>query len=281
VLQTAGLFNHGEPIRLDGCHKLRLVDVGFGCGDQTLYLTKALSRLDAETKNRRALFDSYIGITRVRTQADFAQQRLSSYAAPEELAKAGTLEVQLFCADAADPTTWSPKLHEALRCEPTSCLLPQYEQTTTVHTWLLALDSLSHFKPSRKPLFDHAYHNLHASIMAFDLLLSDSASLIDRLLLRIVCLLASAPFSNFVTRAEYEKMLVNSGYSREHVEIRDISEHVFSGISTYIQRRDKELRLFGFSLGNKFKVIGKIFGWWTGGGVVRGIIVVARRPEML
>jgi len=279
VLQTAGLFNHdGEPTEFDGCHKLKLVDVGFGCGDQTLYLTKTLSRLDAKTKNRRALFDSYIGITIVRPQADFAQQRLSAYVASEEPAKIGTPEVLLFCADAADSTTWSPKLYKAVRSELTSPLLPYYEQTTSTHTWLLALDTLYHFKPSRKPLFYHAYHNIHASIMAFDLLLSDSASLIDRLLLKIICLFASTPFSNFITRAEYEKMLVNSGYPREDVEIRDISEHVFSGIATYMQRRDKELKLYGLGLG-KFKGAGKIFGWWANSGVVRGVVVVAKRPE--
>jgi hypothetical protein len=280
VLQTAGLLNEdGEPTSFDGSHKLKLVDVGFGCGDQTLYLTKSLCRLDAETKNYRALFDSYIGITLVRSQADFAQQRLSAYVPSEEQAKTGTPELHIFCANAADPTTWSPELLKAVRDELTFPLLPHNEQTTTTHTWLLALDTLYHFRPSRQPLFNLASQNLHASIMAFDLLLSDSASWIDRLLLRIICIFASIPFSNFVTRIEYEKMLVDSGYLREDVEIRDISEHVFSGIASYIQRREKELRLFGLSLG-KFKVVGKLFGWWAKSGVVIGVIVVVRGKQL-
>jgi hypothetical protein len=279
VLQTAGLLDHdGQPTKLKGCQKLKLVDVGFGCGDQTIHLTRFLSRLDGETGNRRALFDSYIGITIAPVQADFAQQRLSTSVVSKESIKTETPEVHLFCADAADPTTWSPEVHEAIRSEPAS-VLPHYKQMERTCTWLLALDCLFHFVPSRKPIFAHAHDSLHASIIAFDLLLSESTSLVDRLLLRVICLVTSTLFSNFVTRAEYEKMLVHSGYSREDVEILDISEYVFSGISAYIQERDNELRLFGLSLG-KFKVAGKIFGWWAKSRVVRGVIVVAKRPEM-
>lgn len=116
--------------------------------------------------------------------------------------------------------------------------------------------------------------------MAFDLILSDSASLIDRLLLRIVCRMAFTPFSNFVTKAEYEKMLVNAGYSREDITFRDVSEHVFPGVAAYMQRRDKELKKFGLGLG-KFKAAGRVFDWWARSGVVRGVIVVAKRPGEL
>lgn len=270
VFHTAGLLqldNYGRGVTVvskshERPRSVRLVDVGFGCGDQTLYITKDLDWIDADTGDSRPLFDSYLGITIVRAQAESARERLSG-------CELRTPEVQLYCADAADPSSWSPELRQAM-----------FGNQTSSCTWLLALDTLYHFKPSRAPLFDNAYSNIHASIMAFDLILSDSASLIDRLLLRIVCLMASTPFSNFVTQAEYEKMLVDAGYPREGIEIRDVSEYVFSGIAAYMERREKELRKFGMGLG-KFKAAGRVFGWWAKSGVVRGVIVVAKRPEML
>ncbi|KAL2009056.1 hypothetical protein VTN00DRAFT_7250 [Thermoascus crustaceus] len=276
VLQAAGLIQldgHGRGAALisnphESPRSIRLVDVGFGCGDQTIYLTTGLYWINAGTELTRPLFNSYLGITIVGSQADFARQRVSEHWMSTSSAYR-TPDVQLFCADAANPSTWSPELKEAILANRTSSC-----------TWLLALDTLYHFKPSRQPLFDDAFSNLHSSIMAFDLILSDSASLIDRLLLKIVCLMSSTPFSNFVTKAEYEKMLVDAGYSRQDITFRDISEHVFPGIAAYMQRRDKELKNFGLGLG-KFKAAGRVFDWWARSGVVRGIIVVAKRPGEL
>lgn len=276
VLQAAGLIQldrYGRGAALisnppESPRSIKLVDVGFGCGDQTIYLTTQLYWINARTGLTHPLFNSYLGITIVGSQADFTRQRVSEHWMVTSNAYR-TPDVQLFCADAADPSTWSPELQEAIVANRTSSC-----------TWLLALDTLYHFKPSRQPLFDIAFSNLHSSIMAFDLILSDSASLIDRLLLRIVCRMAFTPFSNFVTKAEYEKMLVNAGYSREDITFRDVSEHVFPGVAAYMQRRDKELKKFGLGLG-KFKAAGRVFDWWARSGVVRGVIVVAKRPGEL
>ena len=78
-------------------------------------------------------------------------------------------------------------------------------------TWLLALDTMYHFRPSRLPLLQYAHDTLHASFMAFDLVLSEGASWQQRLILRLVCWLTGSPFSNFITEEDYLVMLVNAG----------------------------------------------------------------------
>lgn len=70
-------------------------------------------------------------------------------------------------------------------------------------------------------------------------------------------------------------MLVRAGYARDRIEVKDVSEHVFSGIAAYMQRREEQLRPFGMGLG-KLKGAARVFGWWARSGVVRGVIVVAR-----
>lgn len=261
------LDEDGKPRKVKGSSRIKLVDVGFGCGDQTLYLTRQLSRVE-EDDRQRPLLDDYVGITINRHQAEFARQRLEEKTAEAE---AWTPNVRIFCADAANPTSWSSELRDAVSRQELD------NKASKESTWLLALDTLYHFKPSRQPLFNYAYEHLHASIMAFDLILSDSASMIDRILLRLVCLLASTPFSNFKTQSEYRQMLVTAGYSSDSVAMQDISEYVFPGIAGYIERKEAELKRFGMNLG-KLRQAGKVFGWWGRSGVVKGVIVVARSP---
>lgn len=119
---------------------------------------------------------------------------------------------------------------------------------------------------------------MRASFMAFDLLMSDRASLRDRLILRSMCLVTGIPYSNFMTRKEYEDMLVEAGYERDMVDMRDISEHVFAGIARDIWKKDEVMKIYGMSMGmGKFRGAAKVFNWWARSGVVRGFVVVARR----
>ena len=76
---------------------------------------------------------------------------------------------------------------------------------------------------------------------------------------------------NFLTEKEYVDQLVDSGYTRERIQIRDVSEHVFAGLADFVGRRDKEIGV------GKFRVVGWVFGWWARSGIVRGVIVSAKR----
>lgn len=173
--------------------------------------------------------------------------------------------MRIFAADAAKPDSWEPGLKAAT----------SNDHDQKQETWLLALDTLYHYKPSRTPLITHACHDLQASFMAFDLLLDSSASFTNKLLVRLMCLLSGIPYTNLLTTTQYEDMLVQAGYDRDMIQMRDISEHVFLGISAYIREKDRELKKFGMGVG-KFKVPGWLFGWWGRSGVIRGVVVVAR-----
>ncbi|KAJ9267124.1 hypothetical protein DTO212C5_6042 [Paecilomyces variotii] len=254
VLRTAGLLDsNGRPLSVRDSSALRIIDVGCGCGDQTIYLMKWLARIDdhAPGSERRPLFDAYVGINVNQHQAEFARQRIKDTGRSDS--------IHIFCADAADPTSWSRELKDAVTA--TSQQGFGDKQSQTAHTWLLALDTLYHFKPSRDPLLSYAARELRASFMAFDLILADSVHPVDNILLRAVCFMSSIPFSNFKTLSDYRDMLVRAGYASDNIEIHDISEYVFSGIGGYMERREAELRQFKLSLG-KLQVAGKLFSWW-------------------
>ncbi|KAL2047630.1 hypothetical protein N7G274_000672 [Stereocaulon virgatum] len=149
VLYTADLIDRdGHRIRR---HPVRIIDLGIGCGDQTVTLLK----------DYPSLFESYVGITIDSTQFDFAKHRLSSFNSPEHFAygtpntepyqpteqedrsgreeewKDSTIDettvlqkkleeyvsdvngktpktVRIFCTDAAQPSKWSAELNEAI-----------------------------------------------------------------------------------------------------------------------------------------------------------------------
>jgi hypothetical protein len=121
---------------------------------------------------------------------------------------------------------------------------------------------------------------MQASIMAFDLLLSDQATPWERFVLRLMCLVAGMPFANFVTKTGYKKILTEAGYESTLIEMRDISEQVFPGIAKFLRKQDAELSKYGMTIG-RYKGAANAFDWWGQTGVVRGVIVVVRRSENL
>lgn len=227
--------------------------------------------MDSGIGGSRPFVDSYVGLTIVPSQFGFASDRLHPYSNIDRA------RVRLFCADAANPNSWSKNIHEAIASFPI-----QQEETDVASlsfkqsTWVLALDTLYHFSPSRELIFRHASEKLDASIMAFDLLLSDTPSIRDLILLRIVCRFAATPFANFLTTAQYKNQLLAAGYDSRKIDITDISEHVFAGMASFIDRRDGELKNIGLNIG-RYRMAGKVFRWWARSGLIRGCIIVARK----
>jgi hypothetical protein len=270
-------------------HEIKLVDVGIGCGDQSLYLTRQLFRATdiptastggmREARSVRPLLDSYVGLTVVKSQADFAKDRLSQVPSITDLERTSqeTPDVKIFAANAAEPSSWESGLKRAVfGASVKSEAIQEYMKKT--HTWLLALDTLYHFQPSRDRLFKCAYQDMQASIMTFDLLLSDQATPWERFVLRLMCLISGMPYGNFVTKTGYQRILTQAGYDSNLIEMRDISVHVFPGIAKFLRKQDAELSKYGMTIG-KFKGAAKAFDWWGQTGVVRGVIVVAQRSE--
>ncbi|KAJ5483864.1 hypothetical protein N7539_006064 [Penicillium diatomitis] len=238
----------------------------------------------------RALVDTYVGITLQASQAEIGQRRIGLHqqqSSRTQTTATTTRDIpsesnyHIFCADAANPSTWTGDLQTSISTMiPSSSSSPSSPTTSLTAnphtTWLLALDTLYHFQPSRLPILHYANTTLHASFMAFDLLLADQSSVWQRLKLRLVCLVTGAPFANFLTCEQYVQLLVEAGYERDRVEIVDISPDVFPGITRFLQRRIREARPFGLKLG-KFRGAKSVFGWWARSGIVRGVVVVARK----
>lgn len=252
---TAGLLDKNGHSSPDA--SLKIIDLGFGCGDQSIYLANLFPDLR-----------SYIGISISDQQVEFAKTRLAQE--EEEEGTTNRSKMQLFCADAAAPASWNGDLKSAVSSNADA------DAISDTQSWVLALDTLYHFRPSRRPILDYVVGELGASLMAFDLVLGDSLSFWKRLWVGVICWVTGSPFGNFLTVDEYVAMLVRAGYSLDNIEVRDISGHVFAGIAGFIRRKNEELGRFGMGLG-KFKAAGYVFDWWARSGAVRGVIVVARR----
>jgi hypothetical protein len=271
VLREAGFSSEDERGQVaKGTRRPKmLIDLGFGCGDQTMYLMSEapVRPCDREWWDEREhciKFDHYIGITRDVTQHRYAAKRIEEMEIHSDRDK-DDCTISLYCADAADPTTWNVEIENSI-----SCALE-----TKPEIWVLALDTAYHFSPSRWPLVQYA-HALQASFMGFDLCLSPTATYSQMLVLRILTTLMGAPWANFVTPDEYTRRLVTAGYSASAIKIVDVSEHVFTPLARSLGDQDTRLKTLGLDIGS-LSIAKAMFSWWGRSGVVRGIIVVARR----
>ncbi|PGH05179.1 hypothetical protein GX51_03078 [Blastomyces parvus] len=304
-----------------------ILDVGFGCGEQTLYLmrkTVAVRKArggsgeadgllyrhenddkdDAETicsdkvrssPENTPLFQHYIGITLEKMQCAFAQSRVADAArncktsADED---SGPLQdwgkrrkepiggiVELFCGDAAKPHVWSEEIQRSISTA-------FKKDKDAEERYVLGLDTLYHFSPSRQELFEYSYSTLQATILGFDLFLppkSHSSSPLDtakrslnKFALRCLTPALSAPFSNFVAIAEYKRLLEKAGYRPEDITIEDITEDVFPGLARFFEKRIQEMSALGLKGFTKWRVSGWLFRWLAGGQVLRAGVVVAK-----
>ncbi|KAF3401584.1 hypothetical protein F1880_010030 [Penicillium rolfsii] len=275
----------------DTARSVRILDVGCGCGDQSVHIlslkkdafsstTTAISHSGISSsaeasectlrrQTPKPLVDTYIGITIQPSQAQFAQQRMRLYQEQNDDRDIRT-SANVFCADGANPSSWTGELHDSISKISDTSLDPD------ASTWLLALDTMYHFKPSRLPILQYSHNTLHASFMAFDLLLADNTTWWQRLKMWLVCWVTGSPFTNFLTQEEYVRLLVAAGYDPSQIEIKDISRHVFPGITEFMDRRIREGQPYGIKLG-KYRGAKTVFGWWAKSGIVKGVVVVARR----
>lgn len=236
----------------------RLTDLGIGCGQQSLVLARQCRH--------------YIGVTIDDEQLDFAKRRLTdqSSAIKSDIDGRNKASYELHLADAATPTSWSQDLKKATTSRTD-------DKTERDDAWILALDCLYHFAPSRVPIFKHAYGEMRASVMAFDLLLSPTASFWQRLLLRLLALVLGVPSGNFISVSQYQNQLVSAGFSKHNIHFHDISENVFSGLASFIEKHDDRCKTFLGHGVSPYKAFARVLRWWERTRVIRGVYVIARR----
>lgn len=189
--------------------------------------------------------------------------------------------ISLFCADPAQPATWTHELNEAIRPNLAKQLRENsqglsFSKLRKQEAWILGLGTLYHFSPSRQPIFNHAYQKLQASIMAFDLMFDDEITLVERICMHIIASFIGWPMGNFVTATEYRKQLLKAGYKEDKIEISDVSEHVFTGLADYLEKRNGELE---GDLGRRigaYRISLWLLRWWARSRIVKGCIVVAK-----
>lgn len=283
VLAEAGFTSVAERAEVkDDVRRVKcLIDLGLGCGDQTVYLMSAAPVRSSDevwwdARERCVRFDYYVGITNDPVQARYASKRIEelknsgktfNHRHQNEL-EGGSTNIDLFCADAAKPMSWSEQLHASV----------QNARDRSQERWVLALDTAYHFASSRWAIINHANSNIGASFMAFDLCISQTATVTQKLLLRLLTTLMGAPWANFVTPQEYQNKLIQAGYQKDMITIRDISEHVFTPLAQYIEEQDGRLRTLGLGIGS-FSLAKAMFGWWGRTGIVRGVIVIAKKSD--
>ena len=246
---------------------LSIIDLGFGCGDQCLYIKDALENQKQTKREYRwsRLLKTYVGITLESHHFCMAQERLGL----KQSNISGVFEI--FCADAGRPASWTSEISNAvsLACETN-------DEKGDHENWLLGLDTLIHFQPSRWPVIEYANRKLDASLMAYDLCIAENLSVGQRIILRLMAFFGQSPFANWVTMQEYRERLVVAGYAQEKIEIRDISEHVFGPLAGFLRKRDLELEQYGLSIG-RFRYATKMFAFLSRTGMVRGCIIIARK----
>jgi len=246
---------------------LSIIDLGFGCGDQCLYIKDVLDKQGQRERYHQWswVLKAYVGITLESHHFCIAQERLG-------LKQSNTNTVfKIYCADAGTPASWTSEIRNSV-----SLACQTNDENGDHENWLLGLDTLYHFQPSRWPVIEYANRKLGASLMAFDLCIAENLSVRQRIILRLMTFFGQSPFANWVTIQEYRERLVVAGYARERIEIRDISEHVFGPLAGFLREKEVELEQYGLSIG-RFRYTAKMFAWWGRTGMVRGCIIVARK----
>ncbi|EHK50212.1 hypothetical protein TRIATDRAFT_184786, partial [Trichoderma atroviride IMI 206040] len=252
ILKAAGLVSN-KTAR----NSVAVLDVGFGCGDQTVALAELIQ---APSRPLR-----YVGLTLNETQRQAAQQRLDASLVAADSKHVDNLSIKLFQADAAKPQSWDKAITTAV----------DTLSDKASERWLLGLDCLYHFSPSRKPIFQHASQTLDANVMAFDLILGDNTTLWQTLAVRLLGFILLCPWQTFLTEAQYREQLVECGYDRGGIEIQDVSDHVFAGLAGFLQRQDAALKPYGISL-TGYSAVGRVYDWFDRTRVLKGVIVVGR-----
>jgi len=175
----------------------RVLDIGFGCGDQLL------------TWINHYQINDLFGINISECQTLVAKERLSNI--NTQLAN------QIDCCDVSDILQWCNSYH-----------LSKVDK-------ILVLDCAYHF-PNKIQFLKDSYSLLDKSgnITLCDLVISEEPlSFKNKLILRLVCKLCNIPFKNLAGKTSYTHLANKIGYSETY--FYNISEHVMLGFHDWLR----------------------------------------------
>ncbi|ORY08419.1 S-adenosyl-L-methionine-dependent methyltransferase, partial [Basidiobolus meristosporus CBS 931.73] len=180
----------------------RILDVGYGCGDQDIYLQEEfnLSRI--------------VGFTLEPVQQIVAKQRVAESCLQET--------IQLELGDAAR----------------ISHLLASKRLPTT-YDRVISIDSAYHYR-TRAAFLGQAFEHLRSggSIGLADIILARKPqSWWGQTILKLVCTASEIPLENMVNEAEYRSVLESIGYTQ--ISLVPIEDQVFPGLAGFIERQEK------------------------------------------
>ncbi|KAG8409998.1 hypothetical protein J3458_019069 [Metarhizium acridum] len=273
----AGIVNSEDDRRIDHfdvATRVLLEKIVHAAG---LVLENQPGKAASKTKHSVAVLEATISLCRAYLecgQLQAAQERLGGALAPEEergsaigLSKDA---FKFFRADAAKPESWSSVVHASV---------DSLADEAFSERWLMAQDCLYHLSPSRKSIFKFAAKTLDANVMAFDLILNENASMWQTMAVRLLGFVLSCPLYTFLTAEQYRNQLIECGYDQAQIEIRDISDHVFDGLSGHLRKQEVALSRYGISLAG-YSLTGRVFAWFDRTRVVGAAIVIGRTKRM-
>ncbi|KAL2819009.1 hypothetical protein BDW59DRAFT_174997 [Aspergillus cavernicola] len=235
---------------ISGQQEFSMVEVGCGCAETAQVLLKDFPGQCTQ----------WVGLTISPIQVQIAETRLlKAQESPQTESK-----YRIFTADAARPDTWSSEVQDSIR--------------SLSNPWLVALDTLVDFRPSREAILSYARQDLGASVAITDHLRKEDMGILDRLKLYASFRLLDTPLNHVLTRKQYIDLLVKCGYKRENISFIPYSEHVYAPYSRFISQQGQRWQEMGGSKWDymDFSLAGFVTGWWARSELVEACIIVAR-----
>ena len=187
----------------------RVLDVGFGCGDQLIHWQKSFG------------VNAIWGINYSQVQTEYAQQKLTTF----------DCTAHLIHGDAGNKEVWQALPNTFDRIVALDCV---YHFSNKFEFLELCASHLM--------IKDEKKLNGVNELVLTDLVLNKPISHpVKRLILKIICYFSHIPFENFKVRSDYEVALKRTGL--ELTEYKDISAAVMLPFSQWVFRFRQEIML--------------------------------------
>ncbi|XDD50738.1 class I SAM-dependent methyltransferase [Leptospira sp. WS92.C1] len=219
--------------------EMKVLDLGFGCGDQFLVWQEEFS-LD---------LSHLTGINPSRVQVEFTKRRLDSI----------------------------PGFIPKLICAPLDFTLAKLEDNSVDR--ILCLDSAYFFENRIRFCKEaYRILKPGGALVSAELILKDSQlGILDTWFRNWICTLSSIPFQNRVTPDSLSKILLNSGFITGDFEF--LEEFVFAGFANWIRKKTQSgQKEIPQKIANKYRRFGEFLGGEKIRNYFRFVLYSAQKP---